>query len=91
MTKLQKLQTQYVALLLVLALVMLLVPKISAAEYSTSGAITFRFTDSGITASGGTAGYEIDGTALTIKASAPTSSLARAPTDRSRPKRGRRA
>lgn len=33
MTKLQKWSTQYVAILLALAILMLLVPKVSAAEY----------------------------------------------------------
>ena len=36
MTKLQKWSTQYVAILLALAVLMLLVPKVSAAEYMKS-------------------------------------------------------
>lgn len=70
MTKLQKWSTQYVAILLALAILMLLVPKVSAAEYTTSGATKFVFTDSGITAAEGNyTGYKIDGTELTINAS----------------------
>lgn len=59
MTKLQKWSTQYVAILLALAILMLLVPKVSAAEYTTSGATKFVFTDSGITAAEGNyTGYQ---------------------------------
>lgn len=59
MTKLQKWSTQYVAILLALAILMLLVPKVSAAEYTTSGATKFVFTDSGITAAKGNyTGYQ---------------------------------
>ena len=39
---------------------------LAAGEYDTAGAVSFKFADSGITATGGTDGYSIDGTALTI-------------------------
>ena len=72
MTKanMQRQDTRYVALLLALAILMLLVPKVSAAEYTVSGAIKFVFTDSGITVTEGNyTGYKVDGTELTIHAS----------------------
>ena len=68
----QRQDTRYVALLLALAILMLLVPKVSAAasEYTASGATTFIFKDSGITVTEGNyTGYKIDGTELTINAS----------------------
>ena len=66
-TKMQRQDTRYVALLLALAILMLLVPRASAAEYTASGATKFVFTDSGITATDGNySGYKIDGTELTI-------------------------
>ena len=40
-----------------------------AASYSLAEAVTFTFTDGGITASGDSSGYKIDGCALTIKES----------------------
>ena len=69
MTKsnMQKQDARYVALLLALAILMLLVPKISAAEYTASGATKFVFKDSGITVTvGNYTGYKIEGTELTI-------------------------
>ena len=73
MTKLQKRDTRYLALLLALALLMLLVPKFSvsaaSAEYTASGATKFTFSNSGITVTRGSyTGYKIEGTALTINA-----------------------
>ncbi len=66
-SKMQQQDTRYVALLLALAILMLLVPKISAAEYTASGATKFVFTDSGITVTDGNyTGYKVEGTALTI-------------------------
>ena len=72
MTKanMQRQDTRYVALLLALAILMLLVPKVSAAEYTVSGATKFVFTDSGITVTEGNyTSYKVDGTELTIHAS----------------------
>lgn len=72
MTKanMQRQDTRYVALLLTLAILMLLVPRVSAAEYTASGATKFVFKDSGITVTEGNyTGYKIDGTELTINAS----------------------
>ena len=69
MTKsnMQRQDARYVALLLALAILMLLVPKISAAEYTASGATKFVFKDSGITVTEGNyTGYKIEGTELTI-------------------------
>lgn len=58
---------RYVALLLALAILMLLVPKISAAEYTASGATKFVFKDSVITVTKGNyTGYKTEGTELTI-------------------------
>ena len=49
---------------------MLLVPKISAAEYTASGATKFVFSNSGIAVTEGSySGYKVDGTELTINAS----------------------
>ena len=65
--KMQRQDTRYVALLLALAILMLLVPRVSAAEYTASGATKFVFTDSGITVTDGNyTGYKIEGTDLTI-------------------------
>lgn len=69
MTKanMQRQDTRYVALLLALAILMLLVPRVSAAEYTASGATKFVFTDRGITVTDGNyIGYKIEGTELTI-------------------------
>ena len=69
MTKanMQRQDTRYVALLLALAILMLLVPRVSASEYTASGATKFVFTDRGITVTeGNCTGYKIDGTELTI-------------------------
>ena len=66
-TKMQRQDARYVALLLVLTILMLLVPKVSAAEYTASGATTFVFTDNGVSVTEGNyTGYKIDGTELTI-------------------------
>lgn len=66
--KMQRQDARYVALLLALAILMLLVPKVSAAEYTAAGATKFVFTDSGITVTEGNyTGYKIDGTELTIQ------------------------
>ena len=66
-SKMQRQDTRYVALLLALAILMLLVPKVSAAEYTASGATKFVFKDSGITVTEGNyTSYKIDGTELTI-------------------------
>ena len=48
MTKanMQRQDTRYVALLLALAILMLLVPRVSAAEYTDSGATKFVLTES---------------------------------------------
>lgn len=69
MTKanMQRQDTRYVALLLALAILMLLVPRVSAAEYTASGATKFVFTDRVITVTEGNyTGYKIEGTELTI-------------------------
>ncbi len=69
MTKsnMQRQDTRYVALLLALAILMLLVPKVSAAEYTASGATKFVFADSGIRVTEGNyTGYKIAGSELTI-------------------------
>ena len=69
MTKanMQRQDTRYVALLLALAIPMLLVPRVSAAEYTASGATKFVFTDRVITVTEGNyTGYKIEGTELTI-------------------------
>ena len=47
-TNMQRQDTRYAALLLAPAILMLLVPKVSAAEYTASDATKFVFTDSGI-------------------------------------------
>ena len=52
------------AVILVLTLALTLIPITASA--SSSSDVTFTFTDSGITASGSSDNYEIDGTTLTI-------------------------
>ena len=72
MTKanMQRQDTRYVALLLALAILMLLVPKVSAAECTASGATKFVFTDSCITVmEGNYTGYKAEGTELNVGAS----------------------
>lgn len=58
------------ALIVALAMILTLIPAVSAADYDASGATTFVFTDTGITVREGKySGYKTDGTALTINGS----------------------
>ena len=57
------------AIILVLALMLCMLPMSVFADTVPASSTTFTFANSGITASGETSGYEIDGTALKITAS----------------------
>ncbi|MGN1128367.1 MAG: carbohydrate-binding domain-containing protein, partial [Candidatus Flemingiibacterium sp.] len=63
-------KSKFLALLLTLAMLLTLIPAVSAADYDASGATTFVFTDKGITVKDGKyTGYDTDGTSLTINGS----------------------
>ena len=63
-------KSKFLALLLTLAMLLTLIPAVSAADYDASGATTFVFTDKGITVKDGKyTGYDTDGNSLTINGS----------------------